>query len=67
MYKVTKIGWLRRADGFISERGNLEGDALVYGKPVKLSEGGGNVISSFEVRKNKTGKRVLNALKSLDR
>ena len=67
MYKVTKIGWLRRADGFISERCNLKGDTLVYGKPVKLLEGGGNVISTFEVRKNKTGKRVLNALKSLDR
>ena len=67
MNKVTKIGWLRRADGFISERGNLEGDALVNGKPVKLLEGGGNVISTSEVRKNKTGKRVLNALKSLDR
>jgi hypothetical protein len=52
VYKVTKIGWLRRADGFISERCNLKGDTLVYGKPVKLLEGGGNMISTFEVRKN---------------
>jgi len=41
VYKVTKIGWLRRADSFISERGNLEDDALVYGEASEVVGGWG--------------------------
>jgi len=65
--EIMKVSWLFGADDFICKGGNLESNALFDGKPVELVKCWSNVISAFEVGKDKTSKRVLDALEALDR
>ena len=65
--EIMKVSWLCGADDFICKGGNLESKALFDGEPVEFVKCWSNVISAFQVGKNKTSKRVLDALEALDR
>ena len=38
--------------GFVGEKEDLEGNAVFYGKPVKLLQGGGDVLPGFGTGEN---------------
>jgi hypothetical protein len=64
--EVMKVSRLGRADDFICEGGNFEDDSLFDRKPVEFLKGRCDVIATSKIWQDKTSKRNLNALQSIN-